>query len=81
MTTYHHLHPRGFANECSIVRCETPQERRDAELLGYERLTQRRLAAHIRFVNGNLCTGQHPISLSMVRNDPEYSAAYQLGTL
>lgn len=49
---YFHIHPRNFANECSIVRCETPEEIESAEAEGYERLTRDELRRHIAWVNG-----------------------------
>ena len=50
--TYYHLHPRNFANECNLVRCETALERESAVAEGYERLTRAELARHISHVNG-----------------------------
>lgn len=49
--TYWHLHPRGFANECEIVRCATPAEVAEAEAEGFERLTRADALRHIAWVN------------------------------
>lgn len=51
MTTYWHKHPRGFANECSLARCETDAEAEEAEAAGYRRLKRTEVAQHIRFLN------------------------------
>lgn len=49
--TYHHLHPRGFVNECHIVRCESDQERTAAAQAGFERITRKDLARHVAHIN------------------------------
>lgn len=76
--TYHHLHGRGFANECSIVRCETDAERESAEPEGYERITRAVLAGHIAHINAendawgsNRAFGR--IRLATVVESPEYA--------
>ncbi len=48
---YLHRHPRGFANECELVKCATPAEIAEAEANGYERLTRASAIAEIRYVN------------------------------
>lgn len=50
-STYYHRHPRGFANECEMVRCVTPAEVAEAEAAGFERLTRDAALAEIRWVN------------------------------
>ncbi len=47
---YLHRHPRGFANECEMVRCATPAEVAEAEAAGFERLTRASAIAEIRYV-------------------------------
>lgn len=80
MATYWHLHPRGFANECSIYRAENELEETDLEAGGYERLTRREMERHIRWVNDeNESWGSGrafgKISIKDVVNSSEYSAA------
>jgi len=75
--TYHHDHPRGFANECHIIRCESTEEQALAEGDGYERISRRELARHISWVNReNAAWGSGRafghISMDDVVNDPEY---------
>lgn len=48
---YLHRHPRGFANECELVKCATLAEIAEAEANGYERLTRASAIAEIRYVN------------------------------
>ena len=75
--TYCHLHPRDFANECDIARCESPEEEEEAEQEGYERLTWRELAEHVRWINdenaawgsGNACGH---ITLKAIRTSNSY---------
>lgn len=49
--TYHHIHPRGFVNECHMVRCSTDDERLAAEAEGFTRLTRADAIAHLRYIN------------------------------
>ncbi len=49
--TYYHKHPRGFANECSIVVATTAAERAIAEKNDYERISAADLKKHIAHVN------------------------------
>ena len=79
-TTYWHQHPRGFANECSIMRAETAADAEELESLGYERLTVERLRKHVRWLNdendawgSNRAFGR--ISITDVMTAPDYSVA------
>lgn len=47
MSTYWHKHPRGFANECDLVRADTPEEAAWLEAHGFERIARRNLARHL----------------------------------
>lgn len=49
--TYWHHHPRGFANECSLVKASTRQQGEALREMGYTRLTLRQLRAHVRHMN------------------------------
>lgn len=76
--TYYHLHDRGFANECSIIRCESDAERESAEAEGYERITRADLARHISYINAeNAAWGSNRafgrIRLVDVATSPEYA--------
>lgn len=51
MATYWHRHPRGFANECDIVRAEGRDDANRLEEHGYDRLTRTKLAEHVRWIN------------------------------
>lgn len=80
MATYHHLHPRNFANECSIVRCESDAERESAEAEGYERISRRNLAHHIAWLNGENDSWGSGRAFGRIRlldvvESPEYSYA------
>jgi hypothetical protein len=46
--TYWHQHPRGFANECNLVRAETDDQADDLADRGYEQLTRSALRQHVR---------------------------------
>ena len=50
-STYWHRHPRGFANECSIVRCETPEEKKYSAAFGYARINRKDLRSHVAWIN------------------------------
>lgn len=82
MATYWHQHPRGFANECDLVRADTVERAAELDAAGYQRLTRVRLSKHVRMVNGendawgsNRAYGR--IVLRDVLYSPEYSAAWR----
>ncbi len=52
MKTYWHLHPRNFANECTILRASTRGDEARLADLGFERLTRQQARRHIRWING-----------------------------
>ena len=52
MITFHHRHIFvEIPNVCALVRCESDSECNTASLQGYERLTHRALAVHVRELN------------------------------
>jgi hypothetical protein len=80
--TYWHQHPRGFANECNLVRAETDDQADDLADRGYEQLTRGALRQHVRWLNdendawgSNRAFGR--ISVQAVLSSPEYSVAYR----
>lgn len=50
MATYWHKHPRGFANECLLLRADTPEQATRLEAEGFERLTRDQARRHLRWV-------------------------------
>ena len=53
-TTYWHKHPRGFANECSLARCEDTQDGTEASAAGYTQFaTLSDMRRHVAAVNAN----------------------------
>lgn len=82
MATYWHRHPRGFANECDLVRSETPDQADTLIREGYDRLTRVELAEHVRWLNdendawgSNRAFGR--ISLKAVTSAAEYGYAFR----
>lgn len=49
--TYWHNHPRGFANECTIIRATTQEEAEWLKANGFERLSRHELGQHVRWLN------------------------------
>lgn len=79
MVSYWHKHPRGFANECDIVRCDSPFHKPYLEDAGYTRITRNDLIKHIRWLNAeNAAWGSNtafsPITLDHVFHDYAYSS-------
>ena len=77
MVTYWHRHPRGFANECDLVRAETSDQADTLIREGYDCLTRVELAEHVRWLNdendawgSNRAFGR--ISLKAVTSAAEY---------
>jgi hypothetical protein len=81
--TYWHSHPRGFANECGILRAETREQADALAADGWKRLTRAELARHIAWLNGEArAWGSNNGGSTYVLNDVltsrEYSAAYRI---
>jgi len=72
-----HKHPRNFANECDMIRCETEADAEAAEEDDYERLTNTEARKHISWLNGeNDAWGSNRafggLSLQAILTDPRY---------
>ena len=77
--TYWHEHPRGFSNECNVLRAETVEEADSLRKMGLQRLTVVELRNHINWINAeNESWGSNnafgKISLKAICQDPAYSA-------
>lgn len=79
MTTYWHKHPRGFANECCIIRCG-PQDVPHAIAEGWVQLGNGApsLRRHIDYVNANMQPGQRRLTIDSLMHDREHDATYHL---
>lgn len=61
MATYWHHHPRGFANECTMVLAVTEEQAKTLQYHGFEQLTEDEARGHVLWVcnenrawNGNM---------------------------